>query len=298
MHTLLVILGQLAVVTLPALRNLALLAVGFSVLAKFSRACNFGPPWWRKPGLSSDICFALVPCLINVYAQTALLVAGIAVVHGISGEAEVGDFLARGHGLLERLPFWQQVILYLIGNDLLMYLTHRTFHNRHLWRFHMAHHSSTSLEWISANRSHPIDQTFHGGLSNVVMILLGTPPDVLVWLMPWAVCSAALVHANLDWDFGRFRYLIASPVFHRWHHTSPDLGGNSNFAGTFPLIDLLFGTFYMPRGARPSGYGVDETDYPQDFLAQLAHPFRRYRTTARALPRLAADEQPIGKPVA
>jgi len=279
MRNVVAISGQFAVVTLPVLLNMALLAVVFTVLSKVFCACNRGPPWWRKPGLSTDICFALVPCLINVYAQTALLVMGIAVVYGISGGAELSDFLAHGHGLLEQLPFWQQIILYLIGNDLLMYLTHRAFHNRHFWRFHMAHHSSKSLEWISANRTHPIDQTFHGGLSNVVMILLGTSPDVLIWLMPWAVGSAALVHANLDWDFGRFRYLIASPVFHRWHHTSADLGGNSNFAGTFPLIDLLFGTFYMPGGVRPSVYGVDEPDYPQNFLAQLAHPFRRRRVS-------------------
>ena len=169
-----------------------------------------------------------------------------------------------------------------------MYLTHRAFHNRRLWRFHMAHHSSKSLEWISANRAHPIDQTFHSGLSNVVMILLGTSPDVLAWLMPWAVGSAALVHANLDWDFGRFRYLIASPLFHRWHHTAAELGGNSNFAGTFPLIDLVFGTFYMPKGALPADYGVDEPDYPQGFFAQMAHPFRRRGTTTVARPPCVA----------
>lgn len=288
MHNVLAILEQFAVVTLPALRNMALLAVVFSVLSKFSCACNLGPPWWRKPGLTTDICFTLVPCLINVYAQTALLVAGIALVYGISGGQEISDFLAHGHGLLERLPFWQQIILYLVGNDLLMYLTHRAFHNRRLWRFHMAHHSSKSLEWISANRAHPIDQTFHSGLSNVVMILLGTSPDVLAWLMPWAVGSAALVHANLDWDFGRFRYLIASPLFHRWHHTAAELGGNSNFAGTFPLIDLVFGTFYMPKGALPADYGVDEPDYPQGFFAQMAHPFRRRGTTTVARPPCVA----------
>lgn len=52
---------QLAAATLPALRNLAVLAVVFTLLAMFAVACNKTPPWWRKSDLSTDLCWATVP---------------------------------------------------------------------------------------------------------------------------------------------------------------------------------------------------------------------------------------------
>jgi sterol desaturase/sphingolipid hydroxylase (fatty acid hydroxylase superfamily) len=62
-------------------------------------------------------------------------------------------------------------------------------------------------------------------------------------------------------------------VFHRWHHTAAERGGERNFAATFPMLDLLFGTFYMPAGELPDNYGIAEREFPKTFPAQLAHPF-------------------------
>lgn len=98
--------------------------------------------------------------------------------------------------------------------------------------------------------------------------------------MPFNVGTSALVHANLDWDFGWFRYVLVSPVYHRWHHTSAERGGSSNFAGTFPLYDLAFGTFHMPAGQRPDAYEVDDPHFPKGFFGQLLHPFRRRAASA------------------
>ena len=52
---------------------------------------------------------------------------------------------------------------------------------------------------------------------------------------------AIFVHANVPWSFGPLRYVIATPAFHRWHHAAEEQGLNHNFAGLFPLFDLLFG---------------------------------------------------------
>jgi sterol desaturase/sphingolipid hydroxylase (fatty acid hydroxylase superfamily) len=64
-------------------------------------------------------------------------------------------------------------------------------------------------------------------------------------------------------------------VFHRWHHTHSDEGGNTNFGSLLSIWDVLFGTFRMPANELPSRYGLDERGYPQGFLAQMAHPFRQ-----------------------
>jgi len=266
------IFAQLAAATFQSLRNLAVLAAAFTLLSVVIAECNAMPSWWRKRDLSTDICWAVVPQLLYRLAQTLLLVFGIAALYGITDTNEVERFFSEGYGPLAHLGFWPQVALYLLGSDLVMYTTHRLFHSARLWRFHAVHHSSEHLEWTSASRFHPVDQILHGVLADVVMLLLGIPPEVLAWLMPFNVGTSALVHANLDWSFGPFRYVLVSPIYHRWHHTSAKRG-SSNFAGTFPLFDLVFGTFYMPPGQRPDAYGVDDPDFPTDFIGQLRHPF-------------------------
>jgi sterol desaturase/sphingolipid hydroxylase (fatty acid hydroxylase superfamily) len=69
--------------------------------------------------------------------------------------------------------------------------------------------------------------------------------------------------------------VIASPVFHRWHHTAEDEGLDKNFAGLFPTFDALFGTLYLPRDRQPQVFGVKNEAVPETLLAQLAYPFRR-----------------------
>jgi hypothetical protein len=49
--------------------------------------------------------------------------------------------------------------------------------------------------------------------------------------------------------------LVASHRLRRWHHTSPEEERDRNFAGLFPWVDLLFGTFYMPAGQEPEVFG-------------------------------------------
>ncbi len=277
MSSIQMIFVPLAAVTFYALRNMAVLAAIFTLLAMLISACNRMPPWWRKRDLSTDICWAVVPQLLYSFAHIMLLVLGIAVCYGITDPEKVRRFIAEGYGPLAHLGFWPQIALYLLGSDLVMYSTHRLFHSARLWRFHAVHHSSKHLEWISAARFHPVDQIMHGIMANVVMLLLGIPPEVLAWLMPFNVGTSALVHANLNWGFGPFRYFLVSPVYHRWHHTSAKRGGSSNFAGTFPLLDLIFGTFYMPTDELPDAYGVDDPYFPTSFIGQLRHPFAQTR---------------------
>jgi sterol desaturase/sphingolipid hydroxylase (fatty acid hydroxylase superfamily) len=106
-------------------------------------------------------------------------------------------------------------------------------------------------------------------------LLAGISPNVMLWVGPFTTASSAFVHANLNWTLGPFKYVIAGPVFHRWHHTAADRGGSKNFAGTFPIWDLLFGTFYMPARKLPDAYGIDDKRFPEGFAAQMLYPFRR-----------------------
>src|SRR5436309_10026892 len=93
-------------------------------------------------------------------------------------------------------------------------------------------------------------------LQSVPLYLLGFRGPALAALVPALGFYALFVHANLRWDFGPLRYVVASPAFHRWHHTSQAEGLDRNFAGLFPWIDLLFGTFYLPRDCHAQHFGI------------------------------------------
>jgi len=109
----------------------------------------------------------------------------------------------------------------------------------------------------------------------IAKALPGFEPRAVFALAPFNIAYSALVHANLKWTFGPLKYVLASPVFHRWHHTSEEEGLNKNFAGAFPWIDVLFGTFHMPPKEQPTVFGVAGSSVPESFLRQLVYPFRR-----------------------
>lgn len=255
--------------------TLSVLAAIYTVLGLLAASCNEGRGWWRKPDLATDLGYLVVmPGLLH-YGRIVLMMLGIVLFHRVQDPDQVAAILDGGHGPLATLPFALQIVVYLVASDLFMYATHRLFHDMRFWRFHAVHHSSEHLEWISAHRVHPIDVLVHVVAGDCLLLLAGISPEVLVWVVPFNIGMATLVHANLNWTFGPFRYVLASPVFHRWHHTGVDRGGERNFAANFPVIDLLFGTFYMPPGRLPDDYGVTERDVPYDLGRQMLHPFRR-----------------------
>ncbi len=250
------------------------LGIGFAALTHWS-ACNPGRPWWRKREIVTDVCYWFLIPLGARFVRIGLLVLGAALVFGIHGTEPLIAFYGNGHGPLSELPIGLQAIIFLVASDFLLYWIHRGFHGANLWKYHAVHHSSEELDWISAARFHPVN-LFLGAVGvDVALLLAGISPNVMVWVGPFITAHSALVHANLNWTFGPFKYLLASPVFHRWHHTALERGGSSNFAGTFPIWDFLFGTFYMPENELPDAYGIDDQSFPESFGAQLLYPFQR-----------------------
>lgn len=256
------------------------LAISFAILFVLFRALEFfRPKGERTPlfrrGLLTDIAYWIFnPLLAEIIIRALLLVIVVIVALLIYGRVDKAEILA-GYGPLAQLPPAAQGVLMLILADFIGYWTHRTFHHRpRLWRFHAIHHAPTTLDWLSAARVHPVNE-LAGRLALVTALLpLGFKPQTLAWAGPIFGLYALFLHANLDWDYGPLRTVIASPRFHRWHHTSEAQGRDKNFAGLFPIWDILFGTYYMPPGKVPRVFGTD-TPVPSGLLAQLAFPFRR-----------------------
>jgi sterol desaturase/sphingolipid hydroxylase (fatty acid hydroxylase superfamily) len=248
------------------------LAIVFTVLTSFW-ACNPGKPWWRKKDIVTDLCYLFFIPVIARFLRIGLLVLGAAVLFNITTADGLVAFYDNGHGPLAALPLPVQMIIFLVGEDIIMYWSHRWFHGRTMWKYHAVHHSTEELEWISAARFHPVNLFLGSIAADVTMLMIGISPNVLIVLGPLTIAHSAFVHANLDWRLGPFKYVIAGPVFHRWHHTAAERGGEKNFAATFPILDVIFGTFYMSEGELPGHYGIAEREFPTSFPAQLVHPF-------------------------
>lgn len=251
---------------------LAVLMIVFRGL-ELLRPKTLRTPLLRK-GLSIDVAYWLFNPLVAeriIRGLVLLVLGGFAIV--AYGRIDRGEILA-GFGPIGRLPLWLQAVAMLIAADFIGYWSHRLFHGRRLWRFHAVHHAPTTLDWLSAARVHPVNELGGRIATMLPLLALGFRPATLAWAAPVFGFFALLLHANVDWDWGRLRTVIASPRFHRWHHADETEARDKNFAALFPVWDILFGTYYMPDGRVPRRFGTD-TPVPEGFLAQLAFPFRR-----------------------
>ena len=133
------------------------------------------------------------------------------------------------------------------------------------------HHSAEQVDWTTTYRIHPVNFLVYSAGAVALVKLAGFSPMAFVIIGPFNLVMGSLAHANLNWTYGPLRFVFASPVFHRWHHVRDPAVRNKNFAPTFPVLDLMFGTFYMPKGVLPADYGVDGV--PGHFLGQMIYPF-------------------------
>ena len=229
--------------------------------------------------------FFVTPLVSKTVSRMAivLILVAVAMSSGVPFRLDaLQDFLAP-RPALAALPWGVQLALLLLVADLCGYASHRWLHaSRRLWPIHAVHHSSTQVDWLSAGRVHPLNDVVTRLAQSVPIVLVGFDPAIVAAYVPLLIFYAVLVHANVGWTFGPLRYVLASPVFHRWHHAAEAEGLNRNFAGMFPFIDLAFGTFHMPLDRSPARYGIPEGDVPESMCGQLAYPFRRKRPRAVA----------------
>lgn len=249
-------------------------AVLFGVLEHLF-PCNAGKHASVRGFLTDALYYFIMPFFTRI-VSAVYMGFGVAVLFRDVDEAHMLEALIAGFGPAGALPLWAQAAIVFIISDCILYWTHRLFHTGRWWPFHAIHHSSPTVNWHSTYRFHPVNTWLTFTLVDAAMIFLGFSIEAVTLMGTFNMFYSAMVHANLNWTFGPFRYVFASPVFHRWHHTSQQEGMDKNFAPTFPLLDIVFGTFYMPPHL-PTRYGVDGADIPEGFASQMFWPFRKRR---------------------
>lgn len=232
-----------------------------------------------RTGFRTDLIYWFFTPLITrtvtgVSVGFGVVLGALALGSSLSKQS-ITDFVANHHGLLSGLPLWAQAIIVIVAIDFIGYWMHRWFHKGWAWKVHAVHHSSKELDWLSSVRLHPLNSVITRTVEVLPFFVLGFDVRVLAGVAPLLGIYGLFLHANVKWDFGLLRYVIATPKFHRWHHTSEQQGLDKNFSGLFPVWDLLFGTWYMPANAQPEKFGVLDEDMPEGVLGQMAYPFRR-----------------------
>ena len=245
---------------------------------------------WRRAEFGNDLAYYF----INNLVPTMLLALPLAALASLLHLVVPDSFYAT----VKALPLWLTIPLGLVVADIGAYWGHRLSHEiPWLWRFHAVHHSAEHIDYLVNSRAHPIDMvvTRLFGLVPLYMLGLGSAGaagSVLpVIIAVIGTLSAFFVHANVRWRLGPIEALVATPAFHHWHHTRTD-HINRNYAATFPWLDRLFGSHYLPAHW-PDAYGVPEALSPT-LSGQLLAPFAWSQPGVGAVP-VDSGAQAIGE---
>lgn len=183
-------------------------------------------------------------------------------------------------GVAVNAPFALQVFLAMVVIDVAVYVEHRFLSHGPLWDYHAIHHMTPEVSWLTFARVHPVNGFTIAATAVVLHFLLGFEGEAVA--LAGFVSSSLSVweHSNTNFAWpGPLRYLLVSPRFHRWHHSSDAEAIDKNFCLVFPFLDFLMGTYYCPD-RNPDAYGLHRSDpaeptIPGGFLSQLWYPFGR-----------------------
>lgn len=228
---------------------------------------------YLRAGFLTDVLHLIVT---GILFKAAFLVVLTAAMVGIA--ATVPAFVGEA---VRQQPIWLQTVEVVIISDIGFYVAHRLEHSvPFLWRFHAIHHSIEELDALAAHRVHPLDQLFVKATSLLPVFALGFSAVPIVVANLIYFWQALLIHSNIRIGFGPLRWIVASPLFHHWHHANEKAAYDKNFAGQLSILDALFGTLHMPD-RKPARYGTDEP-VPAAYHQQLAYPFVRSTASERA----------------
>lgn len=174
-------------------------------------------------------------------------------------------------------------IFALFALDFQNYWSHRLLHTKYFWGVHALHHSDAHMTWTTSYRIH----VFEWVLMSIVYVAfvgwLFIPTEIVVMVAIIRVWYGKFNHAQLGWTFGKFRKILASPNYHRWHHSVSKEAYDKNLADMFPIWDIMFGTHYDP-GLCETEIGVE--DIKDGFIPGQLYPFKyAFDAIKRRLPK-------------
>ena len=248
---------------------------------------------WRFPERD-----AWRPAWSDVKADIAFMaLVQLALPEALGAAAAVALAGSLAPGVVE--SFWPhsapplvQTCLMLLAVDCMRYWLHRACHRFPLlWRLHAIHHSPQILYSLNSGRFHPLEKALHFCLDAMPFIVLGVGQEVIAGYFVIYAANGLFQHSNVRLKYGWLNYVVGSAETHRWHHARDPRIAACNFGSTTAVWDVIFKTWYLPKGRRAEEVGIMDKDYPKGFIELLVAPFRaRHRAPgSRAVQRWFAN---------
>jgi sterol desaturase/sphingolipid hydroxylase (fatty acid hydroxylase superfamily) len=263
-----VLIGLLGVAVLiggVALRGPAVIGVGllFLVFVPIEKLFALRPQKVFRRGWLTDFTHILVNNTLSTIAGIALAVA-----------MAIPLLWLRPFDLEGQLPVEASVavaaVIVLLGS----YWGHRLSHTVPLlWRFHAVHHSIEEMDWLASGRLHPLDQAFTQACFLTPLIVLGYGGGAFGGVAVLFTALAIFQHSNTRLRFPGLRWVINTPQWHHWHHSSHEEARDKNFG--VPVVDRIFGTAYMPKGVYATEFGIPDPVPATSYVRQMAYPFTK-----------------------
>lgn len=192
-------------------------------------------------------------------------------VHGVFGWA----VFPQVQSFINDMPFALQLFLIILVADLVQYTAHRGYHEIPLlWRFHSVHHSAKHMDWLAGSRQHIFELIATRCLVLTPIFVLGFSEQIIDLYVIIVGVQAVFNHANVQVKFGWLQYIIVTPQFHHWHHSSDKAAIDRNYAAHFSFLDYLLGTAVKGQAEWPDKYGVVGDYVPVGMFKQQLFPFK------------------------
>lgn len=216
-----------------------------------------------RAGWKTDLLFFLGNALLwTSCAVAVLLFVRSAVI------ATVPDAVRETFALL---PWGVQILVILLLGDCSNYWFHRFQHrSTFLWRTHAVHHTSSDMDWLAAQRVHPVDLILTQLSLNLPAFIVGFSISAVAGLVAFRGLWALYIHSNINIPLGGLELIVGAPQIHHWHHIKDKK--SCNYGNLSPLMDVIFGTYHPPTKVQPE-LGIAEA-FPSSYAGQLAYPLR------------------------
>lgn len=238
-------------------------------------------------------------------SAATIIVVGLNVTAAFLFIDEIAMFLDRVFAVLhvptlpahfwQGVPFWLLCIMGLIAKDFADYWNHRIMHTTWLWPTHAAHHSDTFVNAFTSFRVHFLESLVMGISYMVILSWMQIPAAAPVVFL-FAHLHNLYVHMNLPFRHGPFKLLIASPVYHRWHHADVKAAHGKNLANIMPVWDALFGTYYSDEPCREQMGALKSGLSDKNPFLIFVYPFQEWARLVRT--RIVAPLRTSRKPAA
>lgn len=174
------------------------------------------------------------------------------------------------------------VFVPLFVTEMWVYWAHRLEHRTpFLWAFHSLHHSDPMINYSTWGRNHFLQTAWRVFFS---LFTIGLFVDLDMKTAGQAVLYSKLVstllsmfyHSAIRVHLPWLDRIVVTPQVHRIHHAVDIEHHDRNFANTFPIFDVVFGTYTKPKYGEFARTGLEDPFLlPRNPVAAQINPVLR-----------------------